>query len=177
MNNLHLGAGNVYIAGWTNVDLFSNVQSDVYSSVLSLPFDRESFDLIYACHVLEHLNRHLILSALTHWRDLLKPGGTLRLSVPNFQRICEHYTRYKNIKEITGLLYGGQKFHLDCHNIAFDYETLVDYLRMVGFTEYPKIWDWKETEHSQYDDYSQAYLPHRDKENGMLMSLNVQVKK
>lgn len=177
MNNLHIGAGSVYIAGWTNVDLFSDIRSDIYASVLSLPFERESFDLIYACHVLEHLNRHLVLSALTHWKDLLKPGGVLRLSVPNFTCLCSHYMENKDLKAITGLLYGGQKFHLDNHNIAFDYDTMVNYLKTVGFTERPKIWDWKTTEHARYDDYSQAYLPHMDKENGKLMSLNIQVQK
>ena len=33
---------------------------------------------------------------------------------------------------------------------------------------------WEETEHAQFDDHSQAYLPHMDKENGTLMSLNVE---
>ena len=28
-----------------------------------------------------------------------------------------------------------------------------------------------------YDDYSQSYLPHMDKENGMLMSLNLEGRK
>ena len=37
-----------------------------------------------------------------------------------------------------------------------------------------KEWDWRQTEHGQSDDYSQSYLPHMDKENGMLMSLNLQ---
>lgn len=33
---------------------------------------------------------------------------------------------------------------------------------------------WKNTEHSQFDDYSQSYIPHMDKINGTLMSLNVE---
>ena len=40
-----------------------------------------------------------------------------------------------------------------------------------------KLWDWRTTEHSQFDDYSQAYIPHMDKENGTLISLNVECKK
>ena len=175
MKKLHLGAGSVHIAGWTNVDLFSDVRSDIYSSVLSLPFERESFDLIYACHVLEHLNRHLILSALTHWRDLLKEGGLLRLSVPNFKAICAHYCKTEDLGSITGLLYGGQKFHLDSHNIVFDRKTLDESLNMVGFENDSVRWHWENTEHTQYDDYSQAYLPHMDKKNGRLMSLNIEV--
>ncbi len=35
-------------------------------------------------------------------------------------------------------------------------------------------WDWRSVEHGKIDDYSQAYLPHMDKENGTLISLNVE---
>ena len=39
------------------------------------------------------------------------------------------------------------------------------------------LYDWKDTEHSHVDDHSQAYLPHMDKENGTLISLNVECTK
>ena len=37
-----------------------------------------------------------------------------------------------------------------------------------------KKYDWKETDHSEFDDHSQAYIQHMDKENGILISLNVE---
>ena len=37
-----------------------------------------------------------------------------------------------------------------------------------------KWYDWEQTEHSKFDDHSQAYIPHMDKENGTLISLNVE---
>jgi len=37
-----------------------------------------------------------------------------------------------------------------------------------------KRYNWKDTEHSKIDDHSQAYLPHMDKDNGTLISLNVE---
>ena len=39
------------------------------------------------------------------------------------------------------------------------------------------IYDWRKTEHAQFDDHSQAYLPHFEKEKGILISLNVESKK
>ena len=45
-----------------------------------------------------------------------------------------------------------------------------------GFSEV-RPWDWRTTEHGALDDYSQAYLPHLDKENGMLVSLNLEAVK
>ena len=38
-------------------------------------------------------------------------------------------------------------------------------------------YDWRQTIHKDYDDHSQAYYPHMDKENGLLMSLNVEADK
>lgn len=176
MMNLQIGCGKAYIPGWENVDIFSNVHADVYSSALALPFPPESFDLIYASHVLEHLNRHIIMTALYHWRHLLKPGGILRISVPDFEAIIEYYQKTKDLRVIMGLLYGGQNSMLNVHHIVFDFSTLYAMLISTGFTDVYK-WDWRKTEHSHIDDYSQAYLPHMDKDNGLLMSLNLEAVK
>lgn len=170
---LHIGPGNTYIPGWINIDVFSNVKADIYSSALALPYERESFDLIYASHVLEHFSRYFTLSALGHWRDLLKPDGVLRLSVPNFEAVCKYYSETGDLKKLLGLLYGKQDNLLNCHYIVFDGIMLTDMLEQVGFVQV-HLWNWKETEHSKYDDYSQAYLPHLDKEHGLHMSLNLE---
>jgi hypothetical protein len=49
-------------------------------------------------------------------------------------------------------------------------------LKLIGFDNI-KEYNWKTTEHSNIDDFSQAYLPHLDKKNGMLMSLNLEAVK
>jgi predicted SAM-dependent methyltransferase len=174
---LHIGTGNTYLPGWINLDIFSFVKADIYSNAMSLPYERETFDLIYASHVLEHFNRHTILSVLGHWRDLLQFDGVLRLAVPNFRAICEFYMQTGSLEAITGLMYGGQRHFLDVHYIVFDKETLSLCLHNVGF-RVVREWDWKTTdEHKYHDDYSQAYLPHMDKEKGLLMSLNMEAVK
>ena len=45
-----------------------------------------------------------------------------------------------------------------------------------GFSKV-NFYNWKNTEHSNFDDHSQAYIPHMDKENGTLISLNVEATK
>ena len=35
-------------------------------------------------------------------------------------------------------------------------------------------WDWRQVEHADVDDFSQAYFPHMDKERGVLVNLNMQ---
>ncbi len=175
-NKLHIGPGTNYLPGWKNVDVFSSVRADIHSSALAMPFERESFDLIYASHVLEHFTRFFVLAALTHWRDLLKPGGVLRLAVPDFEAICTHYMKHYDLSLLAGLLYGGQDNMVNAHQVAFDEFTLTVTLKKVGFVEV-RPWEWRETSHVEFDDFSQAYLPHMDKRNGMLMSLNLEAVK
>ena len=58
-----------------------------------------------------------------------------------------------------------------------DYVSLTDILiESVGMRDV-REYDWRDTEHSQFDDHSQSYLPHMDKENGISMSLNVECRK
>jgi hypothetical protein len=38
-------------------------------------------------------------------------------------------------------------------------------------------YDWRKTEHADIDDYSRAYYPHMDFDNGFLLSLNVEADK
>ena len=37
-----------------------------------------------------------------------------------------------------------------------------------------RTYDWEKTIHKDYDDYSQAYIPHMQKDTGLMMSLNVE---
>lgn len=175
LKKLQIGCGKVYLPrenGWTNLDIFSSVNADVYADMAALPFDPGTFDLIYASHVLEHSHRSTVLAILSHWRHLLKPGGILRLAVPNFAAIVDRYQQTGDLPELMGLLFGGQNHPKNVHTVAFDDETLTIALQKVGFKSVRR-WDWKDTEHQDFDDYSQAYLPHMNK-TGRLMSLNVE---
>lgn len=173
---LHIGTGKCYLPGFVNVDIFSSVHADVYADMTALPFDRGQFDLIYSSHTLEHSHRHMVLATLTHWRDLLKTGGVLRLSVPDFDACCRWYGRTKDLDAITGLLWGGQNHPKNNHFIGFDEGSLIRALTKAGFSEM-RQWDWRKTDHAQFDDFSQAYLPHLAKYDGMPVSLNLEAVK
>jgi len=73
------------------------------------------------------------------------------------------------LKSLIGLLYGGQDYDENYHYTTFDYHTLSNDLRNMGYSH---IEEWN-TEIYPQDDFSKAYLPHMDKENGILMSLNI----
>jgi hypothetical protein len=74
---------------------------------------------------------------------------------------------------LRGFLYGGQTYEQNYHYCAWDFDTLSEDLKKLGFKNIYS-YDWVATEHANMDDYSQAYLPHMDKVNGKLMSLNIE---
>lgn len=45
------------------------------ADIFNLPFDRESFDHVFVCFVLEHIPQPI--AALTILKDLIRPGGTI----------------------------------------------------------------------------------------------------
>lgn len=177
MKKLHLGCGKVYIPGFVHIDLMDFKHIDYKRSVDDLSiFEDNSVDLIYACHVLEHFKRADMDRVLGEWFRVLKPGGVLRVSVPGFEEIVAVYQKYKDFKLVLGPLMGGQTYLYNFHNMLFDFNFLRELLQRVGFGTVEK-YDWRKTEHTNVDDYSQAYIPHMDKENGLPISLNVEAVK
>lgn len=171
---LHLGCGDKIIKGFINVDFRKNEGVDVVADLSNLvEFDNESVELIYSSHVLEHFGRLEYKLILKKWYDLLKIGGTLRLAVPDFEKVVEHYNENKDLEKLRGLLWGGQNYEKNFHFCGWDFMTIKKDLEDIGFKQIER-YDWEKTEHSDIDDYSQCYLPHMDKKNGKLMSLNIE---
>lgn len=174
---LHLGCGSKFIPGFKHMDVVERDHIDFVGDIKHLKmFKTNSVDLIYASHVLEHFKRNEIDSVLKEWNRVLKVGGILRISVPGFEELIEIYRRYSDIKLILGPLVGGQTYLYNYHYMIFDFKLLKEFLINAGFRKIYK-WDYSQTEHSQIDDYSQAFIPHMDKENGMPVSLNVEAVK
>ena len=144
-----------------------------HKNIVDFPY--ENIDLIYASHVLEYFDREEVIPILKTWKSKLKPGGILRLAVPDFSSLCEIFFRTGSIDKVLGPLYGkmpmGDKTIY--HKTVYDNYSIVQVLESVGFENIQK-WDWRSVEHGKYDDHSQAYYPHMDKENGIPVSLNIE---
>jgi predicted SAM-dependent methyltransferase len=174
---IHLGCGPRHISGFLHVDLLQAPHVDHVADVRNLGFLKTgTVDLVYACHVLEHFGRREVADVLAEWARVLKPGGILRLSVPDFAACAKLYYEQglqDGLTGLIGLISGGQRDEYDFHKIIFDQPFLTAALNAAGFDEV-RLWDWRTTEHSNVDDFSQAYIPHMDKDNGLLMSLNIE---
>lgn len=116
---LHLGCGATTPDGWLNVDGSWNVRlsrhhilhallrslriipkntrsdyrKDIYWADVSKPlrFADESFSVVYASHLLEHLFLDDARALLRECFRVLKPGGVIRLLVPDLRSIALEY--------------------------------------------------------------------------------------
>lgn len=181
MIKLHLGCGKRdFGSNWIHIDggNFPHLHNSGDTITSLHNFDTDSVDLIYASHVIEYFDREEIKDVLKEWYRVLKPKGILRLAVPDFVHLKWVWENTGEIEKILGPLYGKMEMGNKTiyHKTCYDFKSLSKVLTNNGFKN-PKLWDWRKTEHSQFDDHSQAYFPHMDKENGILISLNVECQK
>ena len=171
---LHLGCGQRFIEGWIHIDALDSLHIDHVCEIDDLSFISDStVDLIYASHVLEHFTRSRTWDVLKEWVRTLKPGGTLRLAVPDFAVLASLYIETSNIEIVKGPVCGRQNNKYNIHYNIFDEASLGRLMQDSGLHNIHR-WDWRTTEHSDVDDFSQAYYPHLDKQNGRLLSLNLE---
>lgn len=161
---------------WVHIDGGDYEHLD-YRDITDLSqFEDDSVDLIYASHVIEYFDREEVIPLLKEWKRTLKPYGVLRLAVPNFPVLAQLYLDDKiKLENILGPLYGRMPMATETiyHKTTYDFASLANLLGSLDFCNV-REYDWRETEHSQFDDHSQAYIPHMDKHNGVLVSLNVE---
>ncbi len=174
---LHLGCGKRFIPGFIHIDAVEYPHVNHVATIDHLSFiPDDSVDLIYNCHVLEHFKRNDVVRVLREWARVLKPGGVLRISVPDFASLCNVYQKAQKLDLVIGALFGRQDYLYNIHYNVFDLASLSAQLAQAGLVDVRR-YDWRDTEHAQIDDYSQAYVPHMDKDNGTLISLNVECTK
>ena len=152
---LHIGCGdNVLPKPFINID--NRKKKGVLNlKAYPLKFKTNTFDLVYASHILEHFKKKQVLKVLVEWVRVLKPGGVLRISVPSFENLSKIYNIDKEIDNISGPLMGGQTYKDNFHYEIFNQKKLIKLLLSAGL-EAIHPWDFKRTIHSKYWDFSQA---------------------
>ena len=165
-------------ADWVHIDGGKHEHLN-YQSILNLKqFKNNTVSLIYASHVIEYFDQKEVLELLKEWNRVMVPGGTLRLAVPDFDIICKLYSSGVHIDKLIGPLYGRMEMDSNWryHKTVYDLKSIKEMLKSCGFDNI-KRYDWRKTEHANFDDHSQAYYPHMNKETGVLISLNVECEK
>jgi len=125
---LNLGGGETRLPGFKTID--RKAGQEVY------PLDGvedNSVDEIYASHVLEHFSHRQVTTVLKHWVDKLRPGGKIRIGVPDFAKIAADYTA-KRPGNTLGYVMGGHVDKDDCHGCIFDEAALTEMMINAGLT-------------------------------------------
>jgi predicted SAM-dependent methyltransferase len=87
---LEIGPGVKRLTGFETLNIWPDWHTDYLCNASGrLPFEDETFILVYASHVLEHIPWYQAEAALTEWRRILKPGGGLEVWVPDGLKICK----------------------------------------------------------------------------------------
>lgn len=154
---IHLGCGAIASPEFINVDARRAPHIHYICDVRDLSIFRDDYaDLVYACHVLEHIRYDALRRTLWEWRRILKPGGILRLSVPDFDKLLHIYELCsRDINGILGPLMGGQEHNYNVHYSVFNQKYLADKLKEVGFKEV-RQWDPDRVSNHDFRDWANS---------------------
>jgi hypothetical protein len=138
---LNLGSGPNPLPGYWNLDgangdtLYPEIRCgailpDEYSLTTIQPVPG-TCDEVRASHVLEHFPHRQVLDVLKCWVSYLKPGGVLKVAVPDFAYIAKHYLDGRPINT-QGYVMGGQTDDRDFHKAVFDRDLLTELFHQAG---------------------------------------------
>ncbi len=112
-----------------------------------LDYEDDSVEEVYASHVLEHFSFGELPSVVTEWVRVLKPGGRIRIAVPDFDFIAKQWVAaegngrdehepdvFSESQLLRRYTMGGQTDENDFHKSAFDEHGLTMLMEAVGIS-------------------------------------------
>lgn len=150
MSKLHLGCGAKILPGYINTDIedwSGKCDYVVDARDLSI-FEDNSFEEVYSRQMLEHIQPYDTEQVLKEMYRVLQPGGKVKISVPDVERICIGWLVDKTVEEnealnnIWGTVYeGGKRFARREHKTGFTFERLSRLLKEADFVNVKRIDD------------------------------------
>lgn len=174
---VHIGCGETNSPEFINVDARPLAHVHIVTDdITSIPdFSDGSVDLVYMCHILEHIKRNHLKKVLSEMKRVLKDGGVLRLSLPDFDKLIEVYNASgKDINAISHQLMGGQNHEYNIHYSVFNYQRLSELLQEAGFQKVVS-WDPDNCRYHNFKDRASRKIKVNDKE--YMISLNLEAVK
>lgn len=166
---VNFGCGSDVVEGWLNFDsspilvlgryrllrIFIPRKSSIFHSdlrygniVKGLPLKKDSVDVVYSSHVLEHLTYNEGIEALKNCFEMMKNGSVMRLVMPDFDHYIDEYNESKDLikfYEQTDLgyvhrpstIYGKLMFYLknSRHQFVWNEQQIIDALKEIGFKD------------------------------------------
>lgn len=133
---LCLGGGDFVPEGYINID--RRFGGEAYP----LEYPDDSVDEVYASHILEHFPIAEKEAVLAEWVRVLKPGGVLKIAVPDLGEWARRVVSGESIPDDEAVLYGGQCDANDYHRCGFEENGLRYMMRQSGLLNIHR-WDSK----------------------------------
>lgn len=156
----HVGCGDIDAPGFINID----ARPAPHVHLVTRRLERlravpgNTADLVYMCHVLEHVPRAEVMRVVREMYRILKPGGVLRLSVPDFDRLIALYRDSGgDLEQVAPPLFGGQDYPQNFHLSVFNTRYLTGLLALGGFVQVHP-WDPDTVEHHGFEDWASRPL-------------------
>ncbi len=109
---LEIGPGMARIPGYETLNIIPTPTTDyVGDATRRLPFPDETFDAIYASHILEHVPWYLVDQILKEWVRVLKPKGVMEIWVPDGLKIAKAFVEAEEAESKTFQSDGWYKFN------------------------------------------------------------------
>ncbi len=139
---LNLGCGTRKKDGWVNIDSAAECRPDIRHDLSDpLPFGDLSVDEVLADAVLEHFDKYARHFIVYHWTRVLKVGGVITISVPNFQKIMHRYLKWK-FDDFVDTIFGETMWesryyigHCGSHKWGYSEKSLKAFLEVFGITD------------------------------------------
>ncbi len=141
---LHIGGTHVK-EGWKILNIQPGKDVDFVGDAADLSqFDDETFDEVYASHVIEHLGYQKELpEAFKDIHRILKPGGVFRMSVPDLEILCKmllHDGADINAKFLVmRMMFGGQVDQHDFHKVGLTWDFARHFFDQAGFKTFQRV--------------------------------------
>lgn len=174
---LHIGCGDIDSPEFINLDARPMPHVHIVSkNVFRLRMIPDAvLDMVYMSHVLEHVPRGQVLQTIKEMGRVLKKGGILRISVPDFDHIIRIYEESGNdVGSIAPALMGGQNYKFNFHYSIFNRSYLVALLTRGGFHEI-ESWDPGQCAHHDFEDWASKFVYLGEKP--FPISLNLEARK
>ena len=171
---VHIGCGTTNSPEFINIDARPLAHVHIATSEITslADFGNGTVDLVYMCHILEHIKKGDLKNVLLEMNRVLKDGGVLRISVPDFDKLIDVYNASaKDMNAISNQLMGGQDHEYNIHYSVFNHQRLSELLKEVGFRKVVS-WDPDNCEYHDFKDRASRKMKINGKE--IMISLNLE---